>query len=152
MRTLAALLTSLFLASCAGSTPTYPTVEGGQFGGRPVLGISNGSTLTVTLFVNGKSVGSAAPGVGLEPIDLVNLPAMPWTVEARSSSGRVLTSMTVNSGDVAAGTDSGADLSTRGTMGRIDLSCGRITIWAGYSQPSGPAPVASAGSPGDCVP
>ena len=152
MKAITALFAILVVASCAGSAPTYPTVEGGQFGGRPVLGISNGTSLTVTLFVNGTSVGSAAPGAGMEPIDFKDLPAMPWSVEARSEAGRVLTSMTVTTGDVTAGREAGANLATSGTMGRVDLSCGRITIWAGYSQPSGPAPVASAGSPGDCAP
>ena len=152
MRTITALFATLVIASCAGSAPSYPTIEGGQFGGRPVLGISNGTSLTVTLFVNGASVGSAAPGAGMEPIDFENLPAMPWSVEARSESGRVLTSMTVNTNDVTAGADADANLATSGSMGRVDLSCGRITIWAGYLQPSGPAPVASAGSPGDCAP
>jgi hypothetical protein len=39
-----------------------------------------------------------------------------------------------------------------GTLGRVDLSCGRLTIWAGDIQPSGPAPAASPGEPGDCLP
>jgi hypothetical protein len=130
---------------------SLPTVQGGQFGGRPVVGIANGTTLVVTLFVNGKNVGTASPEVGLEPIDFAILPALPWTVEVRSPTGRVLTSMNVKAGDVA-GNDANGNLATSGTMGRVDLSCGRITIWAGYSQPSGPVPPSPAGSPGDCAP
>jgi hypothetical protein len=119
VKAIATLPTAVFVAACAGSTPTYPTVDGGQFGGRPVLGISNGTSLTVTLLLNGTSVGSAAPGVGMEPIDFANLPAMPWTGEAKSPPGRVLTSITVHSGDVTAGAVASDNLSTSGTMGRI---------------------------------
>ena len=130
---------------------SFPTVQGGQLGGRPVVGIANGTTLVVTLFVNGKDVGTATPGVGMEPIDFSSLPALPWTVEARSPSSRVLTSMNVKVGDVTAGNGANDNLATGGTLGRVDLSCGRITIWAGYFQPSGPVPPSPAGSPGDCA-
>jgi hypothetical protein len=37
-------------------------------------------------------------------------------------------------------------------MGRVDLSCGRLTIWAGDYPPSGPVYIKPAGSPGDCDP
>jgi hypothetical protein len=39
-----------------------------------------------------------------------------------------------------------------GAMGRVDLSCGRLTIWAGDVMPSGPVPPPSPGTPGDCIP
>jgi hypothetical protein len=143
---------AVLVATCCGAAPTFPTVQGGQFGGRPVLGIENGTPLAVTVFVNGKSVGTATPDVAMAPIDVLNLPPMPWTVEARAPSGRVLTTMNVKAGDVSATTDPSGNLETGGTIGRVDLSCGRITIWAGYSEPSGPAPPSPAGSPGDCAP
>jgi hypothetical protein len=150
---LPSLFAAVLLASCGGPTSSYPTLQGGQFGGRPVVGLSNGSSLVVTLVLNGEAVGSASPEAGMEPIDFAKLPPLPWTIEARSASGRVLTSMTVNAGDVTADSDSSGGLSSsKGTMGRVDLSCGRITIWAGYSQPSGPFPPSPAGSPGDCEP
>lgn len=87
----------------------------------------------------------------MEPIDFSTLPALPWTVDARSPTGRLLTSMTVKVGDVTADNADG-NLGTSGTIGRVDLSCGRITIWAGYFAPSGPVPPSPAGSPGDCAP
>ena len=149
----ASLFALIFLAACAGSQPSFPTVEGGQFGGRPVVGIANGSTLVVTLVLNGEAIGSASPEAGMDPIDFARLPPLPWTIEAQSASGRLLTSMTVNAGDVTADSGSTGGLSSAtGTMGRVDLSCGRITIWAGYSQPSGPVPPSPAGAPGDCEP
>lgn len=140
------------LASCTISTPSPPSAEGSQIEGQPVLGISNGTTLPVTLTVNGSEVGTATPGAAMAPIIFAELPPFPWTVEARSPSGRVLTSMIVQAGYVTIGTDPNGNLGTSGTMGRVDLSCGRITIWAGYAEPSGPAPPSPAGSPGDCAP
>jgi hypothetical protein len=140
----------VFAAVLAACTTTSPSVA--PVAGRPVLGIANGTNLTVKLFVNGESVGESRPGVGLPPIDFNNLPALPWTVEARSPSGRVLTSMRVEPGVVAMSTDPAGNLGTSGTIGRVDLSCGRVTIWAGYFAPSGPPPPSPAGSPGDCTP
>jgi hypothetical protein len=69
---------------------------------------------------------------------------LPWSVEARSPSGRLLISMTVRPGDV-----DGEGTEQRGTGGRVDLSCGRLDIWSGPPM-LGPAP--GDGMPGDCLP
>jgi hypothetical protein len=116
------------------------------------LGIANGTTLTVSLFVNGRLVGNAIPGAPGPSIEPNSLPALPWTVEVRSPTGRVLVSMIVEPGEVRTATGPDDQISHSGTFGRIDLSCGRLTIWAGDVVPSGPAPPPSPGSPGDCVP
>lgn len=118
---------------------------------RPNLGISNGTTLTVTLVVNGEPIGEYKPG-GDPFIDVSSLPLLPWDVEARSPTGRVLTSMHVELGQVSSTTGAGGVVEQRGVLGRVDLSCGRLSIWAGDVQPSGPAPIPSAGRPGDCEP
>jgi hypothetical protein len=119
---------------------------------RPNLGVANGTTLTVTLVVNGQRVAEF-PGRGQQPsIDTGALPPLPWKVQGLSPSGRVLTSMDVAPGQVQTRTDPGGVVEQSGTMGRVDLSCGRLTIWAGDIQPSGPAPTASPGIPGDCAP
>lgn len=120
--------------------------------GRPALGISNGTTLDVTLFVNGVRVGEYPAGGPPPVIRSADLPSLPWTVEARSASGRVLTSMRVEPGQVGSTTGPDGRVVTSGVFGRVDLSCGRLTIWAGDSQPSGPAPPESPGQPGDCLP
>ena len=143
------VLGAIGIAGCQAITRTPSATAGpiGQFGGRPVLGISNGTPMVVTLYLNGRVVET-----GLEPIDFASLPPLPWRVEARSPSGRVLTSMQVTTGDVWSTTDPSGNVETNGAMGRVDLSCGRITIWAGYYAPSGPPPASPAGSPGDCTP
>jgi hypothetical protein len=109
-------------------------------GPSPGLSIANGTTLTVTLLVNGTVVGTFAPGVERDPIPPTDLPVLPWQVEARSPSGRLLASVTVHPGDVS---------DTSGDGVRVDLSCGRLDIWSGPPM-SGPAP--GTGSPGDCAP
>ena len=106
----------------------------------PGLSISNGTTLTVTLLVNGTVVGTFSPGAERDPIPAQDLPALPWRVAARSPSGRPLASVTMHSGDAS---------ETQGYGVRVDLSCGRLDIWSGPPM-IGPAP--GTGSPGDCVP
>jgi hypothetical protein len=107
--------------------------------------------LTVTVFVNGARLADFPPSGPDPSFDVAALPPLPWTVEARTSTGRILTSMEVKPGDVRTTTVAGGR-ETTGTMGRVDLSCGRLTIWAGDVMPSGPAPASPPGSPGDCVP
>ena len=116
------------------------------------LGISNGTTLTVTLVVNGQRVADFPPGAPAPAIDPSALPALPWNVEARSPFGRVLASMHVEAGQVWSTTDPNGAVEHEGTIGRVDLSCGRLTIWAADFLPSGPAPAESPGTPGDCAP
>jgi hypothetical protein len=118
---------------------------------RPSLGVSNGTTLTVRLVVNGQTVATFEPGQPAPTIDVMRLPDLPWSVEARSPSGRVLTSMQVKPGDVSSTAEPGGVTRSSGTFGRVDLSCGSLRIWAGLP-PSGPAPASPAGSPGDCEP
>jgi hypothetical protein len=144
----AVVVLALALAACDGSASQPPASDPSN----PTLGVSNGTTLVVTLVVNGKPVGMFPPGGPGPTIDVAALPPLPWTVDARSPSGRVLTSMRVEPGQVTTTTVPGVAIQHSGTMGRVDLSCGRLTIWAGDVQPSGPVPTASPGTPGDCVP
>ena len=144
MKALATALLCVLLAGCAAPLPSSP---------RPKLGVANGTTLTVTLVVNGQHAGDFPSGGPAPTIDVAALPPLPWNVEARSPSGRVLTSMQVRPGDVQTTIGPGGASEYGSIMfGRVDLSCGRITIWAGDVPPSGPAPPPSTGSPGDCAP
>ena len=116
-------------------------------GEPPSLHISNGTTLVVVLTVNSQQLGEFRPGVGGAVFHEQPLPPLPWTVEARTESGRLLTSMVVLPGAVTTLEDGSG---STGVFGRVDLSCGSLRIWAGDSPPSGPMP--GPGVPGDCEP
>ena len=131
------------IAACSVLPPT---------GDRPKLGISNGTTLVVAIFVNGVRVGEAPPGGPSPVIDGSRLPPLPWVVEARSPTGRVLTTMTVAPGQVRTTTVPGGGTEHSGAIGRVDLSCGRLTIWAGNFEPGGPPPGGQPGELDDCEP
>ena len=145
VRRLLAAALLLVVAGCARPPAMSPVATARA---TMALHVSNGTTLDVTLVVNGQPEGvfpAGGLGPGLAPS---GLPALPWVVEARSPSGRVLTTMTVSLSD-AAQTDPNMHLIP---IGRVDLSCGRLTLWAGEFPPSGPVPPSPAGSPGDCAP
>ena len=132
------------LSACSVVASLIPSSVPGP--GRPVgVEVSNGTTLPLTIVVNGVIVRNIGPGDGThEPITADVLGPMPWQVEARTASGRVLVTLTVNDGDVVYGQDL-----SRGVAKRVDLSCGRLDVWAGPPL-AGPAP--GPGVPGDCVP
>jgi len=107
------------------------------------MGVANGTTLTVTVSVNGQPVEDVPPGATVPDVVAQTAPSLPWTVEARSPSGRLLATLYV-------GTPVASDAGS--TRADFDLSCGRITIWTGKVGPSGPATAPSPGMPGDCGP
>lgn len=111
------------------------------------LSIGNWTTIAVTLVVNGSVVEVVPPGSYQDPV-AVELPPLPWAVETRSPSGRVLSSMTVRPGDVWQTSYPGGGGAAHGDAVRVDLSCGRIDVWSG-SPLLGPAP--GPGNSGDCA-
>jgi hypothetical protein len=115
-------LVALAVAACAGPevTPSPAQVV------LPNFSVSNETTVPVTIAINGIVVGTLPAGSAENPIPAV-LPSRPWTVEARSPSGRVLDTLTVTAQDYLA------------KFARADLACGRIDIWSGGPQPLGPA-------------
>ncbi len=132
-------------AEASGPTPTsVDTLAPTPGATLPPLSISNNTTLAVTFVVNGQPVATVAPGVQVDPVSSAVLPPLPWAVEARAPSGRVLVSMTVHAGDVRI-----SENSAQGDGARIDLSCGRLDIWAG---PPMIGPMPGPGTPGDCAP
>ena len=113
------------------------------------LAINNGTTLTVSLVVNGALIAKVDPAtcLGCSADDAVPaslLPPLPWQAEVRSPTGRVLVSLTVHEGDV----DYEAS-SAKGDASRVVLSCGRIDLWSGPPLVGGPA---GSGASGDCRP
>jgi hypothetical protein len=111
------------------------------------LSIYNGTTIVVTLVVNGTVIEIVPPRSREDPITGA-LPALPWNVETRSPSGRVLSTLVIRQGDYFQTTLPNGDTSTSGDFSRVDLSCGRLDVWQGI-EPLGP--VFSPGPSGDCV-
>jgi hypothetical protein len=121
-------------------------------GERPKLSLGNGTELVIVLFVNGQAVGEFPPEGPSPDIDESQLPPLPWVVEARTVSGRVLLTMTVEPGQIRREELPDGGFSYSGGRERIDLSCGTLWLWAGDITPGGPAPMPDAGEPGDCEP
>ena len=139
---LAAIVASLVLG-CAGPAPFQPQPVVPSF----EFGYSNGTKLDIAIAINGQVVVVAAPGQGAPQVD-VPMPSLPWHVEARTASGRVLGSFDLLDGQATC-EPVGDAVRCSGGLLRVDLSCGRLDIWAGV-RPSGPMP--GPGVPGDCQP
>ena len=133
-----ALLAVVLVATC---TPA-PTGEAHD------LGVSNGTTLPVTIAVNGTALRTIPPQTQ-ETILVKDLPPLPWAVEARTSTGRTLLALSVRAGDVWETTGPDGSHELNGDANRVDLSCGRLDMWSGPPL-LGPAP--GPGKPGDCAP
>jgi hypothetical protein len=152
---LAFLAIALTIAGCSllpSPTPAGPTPPPGAIVVPPermTLSLSNGTTLPVSLVVNGTDVAVIQPQDGINEMPAAQLPPLPWTVEIRSPSGRVLVSAAIHAGDIWQLHDTDGSTEAMSAGARVDLSCGRIDVWSGL-QPIGPAP--GPGMPGDCAP
>jgi len=133
MRLLVALV---LLLGCATTVPVQ------------AIEVSNQTALAVTLVVNGTALRTFPPGV-VGTVGLSDLPPLPWSVEARSPSGRALTSMHVRPGDVRETTNPDGSRMYVGAATRVDLSCGRLDVWSG---PPLAGPMPGPGKAGDCAP
>ena len=109
------LLLASLLAGCASGALPSASASSAR------LSVANFTTIPVTLVVNGAVVETVAPGVREDPVQ-APLQSLPWSVETRSPSGRVLSTMTVKPGDSS---------SSSGKAVRADLACGRLDIWSG---------------------
>jgi hypothetical protein len=141
---LLAACVALTAQACVSSRPiASPTTA------PMTLSIANGTTISVQLVVNGSVIETVPPGGYQDPI-ASPLPPLPWTVEARTTSGRVLEQMTVQAGDVVYATpDPSGTSSAKGDGMRVDLSCGRLDVWSG---PPLLGPIPGPGQSGDCAP
>ena len=110
------------------------------------LVVDNQTTLAITVAVNGVVVRTIQAHKQ-EVAFVKDLPPQPWLVEARTASGRVLSSMTVRPGDVWETHLPDGSTQMNGDSVRVDLSCGRLDMWSGPPM-LGPAP--GPGKPGDC--
>ncbi len=129
---------ALALTGCVVGTGVTPS-------GTAAVGLSysNQTTIAIDLFVNSQKLQTMSPATD-GSVAVTSLPPLPWTVEARTSGGRVLATMTVRDGDVTQGSGW-----MQGDAIRVDLSCGRLDLWAG---PPILGPMPGSGSPGDCEP
>ena len=111
---------------------------------KPAVVLRNGSTLALTVAVNGTAMGTY--GSGETRFEPSSLGAFPWHVEARTATGRVVVSV-----DVPGSPNEGETF-----FGRVDLSCGSVYLFTlptdGTIPPLGPPPASPAGKPGDCEP
>jgi len=108
--------------------------------------VDNQTTLAITLAVNGVVVRTIQAHKQ-EAVLVSDLPPQPWLVEARTPSGRILSSMSVRPGDVWETRAPDGSTQMKGDAVRVDLSCGRLDMWSGPPV-LGPAP--GPGRPGDC--
>jgi hypothetical protein len=132
-----AWLLAITLAVCLGCTPRF----------AESLHVNNGTRLAVTVLV--KVIRTVDPASGVVEIPPEDLPPVPWDVEVRSPSGRLLVDLTVRPEMITRTTGTGGVVSLTGAGARTDLSCGRLDVWVGPPL-LGPAP--GPGTPGDCDP
>lgn len=135
---------AIVVAGCGSLVPQAP----GEAPFDAQIHVANGTELEVTIAVNGTAVGSA-PAHTDATIGPEGLPAKPWSVDARSPSGRVLLSFTVVPGQVTRTTANDGTTTMSGAGNRADLSCGRLDVFVGLPM-RGPAP--GPGVAGDCEP
>ena len=107
------------------------------------LHVENETDLSVRVQIGASFVAVIGPHASAT-LEASKLPAMPWSVEARTALGRRLLSLAVRQEDISVGGNS-----QRGAGARLDLSCGRLDVWVGVPM-LGPAP--GPGMPGDCNP
>jgi len=104
------------------------------------INLNNGTTVAITVAVNGTAIATVPPGMMESPIAGA-LPTRPWTIEARSPSGRVLASVTVGTDTV---------ISDQQSIGDVELlACGQLFLWAGGPIPDAPHPIGASPEPCD---
>jgi hypothetical protein len=108
---------------------------------RPTsIGGLNSTPVAISVVVNGSNAVVLAP-VSRASVLEARLPPLPWSVQLRLPSGKVIGTLNVS-----------ADFPDGATFTTTDLSCGRVMVWVGTEPASGPAPPSQpAGAPGDCA-
>jgi len=131
----------LFVASCGGGADTPPL--GPVADADMSLTANNQSDRALELYVNESKIADIGATSQLT-IQAKDLPPLPWDAQLRLPTGRTLLSLTITSGSVVRRENG---VQSAGT--RVDLSCGRIELYA-VTPLGGPAP--GSGHPGDCGP
>jgi hypothetical protein len=126
--------------TCGGTFPPAPADYS--------VHVENNTTLNVAMIVNDRAIGFIGSGEAVT-FGVEMLPPLPWDIEVRSPSGRVLLNLPVQIGDVEPPVTENGGTSMSGSVARVDLSCGRLDLWVGAPM-IGPPP--DGGVPGDCEP
>jgi len=143
------LLALFALAGCVAPAATVSTAPAPSTSPDPIgLGSVNATDMQLSLVVNSTLIETLAPGAADKAIHVGVLPPLPWVVQVRTSSGRVMITLTADTGDIQGQPAIGATHS--GKEAAADLSCGQLYLWTGAMEPEWPAP--GSGSPGDCAP
>ncbi|HEY5519450.1 MAG TPA: hypothetical protein VIK08_02230 [Candidatus Limnocylindrales bacterium] len=122
--------------ACAAPSPT----TGPESLSSSQLSINNGTSVAITVTVNGAEVVKVPPNTTNSPIS-ASLPARPWTVKALSPTGNVLASFTA--GPEAATSD-------QASLGDVEfLTCGDLFVWVGGPMPDAPRLTAASLKPCD---
>ncbi|HJP88387.1 MAG TPA: hypothetical protein VJ850_05070 [Candidatus Limnocylindrales bacterium] len=137
-----ALVVVLAAAGCGNAGPSNLPL-GPVSDADMSLTANNQSDRALELYVNDIKIADV-PAKSSPTIKSQDLPPFPWNAELRLTTGRTLVSVTITSGSVLR-TESGS----QGVGNRVDLSCGRIELYAVIPL-GGPAP--GPGKPGDCGP
>jgi hypothetical protein len=112
------------------------------------LNVENGTTLAVSIVVNGGQIVTVPPGES-QVIPEDQLPVLPWSVDARSPSGRLLLHFDAPVGSISSTTNHSGGAESHGVGTLVDLTCGRLAVYAGSPIP-GPMPLP--GTLNDCSP
>jgi hypothetical protein len=144
VRILVAVLGAVVLGGCTslGSVPSsdYDVT------------VVNGTLLDLRIRLNGVFREGVSAAESSTTVPAARLGTLPWRLEAVTSSGRVIADMTVAPGSVGCVEGPERSRSRSGVVRVVDLSCGRLVIYAAPEAPPLPAPVPGAGAPGDCDP
>ena len=134
-----------FLVTVVAACGAIPGVGPADPASIPDFGATNGTQLDIGLFVNGQLVAKLAPGQAIDPTT-TPMPPLPWSVEARSATGRVLGSTRVEPGSATCTPNAQGGETCSGALILVTLVCGRFVFFAG-TVPAIPAPMPGIGDP-----
>lgn len=105
----------------------------------PILHVSNGTTLTVNVYVNDQLAGTFTPETWAgETVNLPGYGASPWRLDITTEAGRSLLALEVKPEDNFS-TSGDYPHSAHWSATRVDLSCGRLEVYVAGPM-GGPGP------------
>jgi len=135
------LLLALVVAACSPAAPVASAATD--------LHVQNSTTVMLTIVVNGRPGVRVAPGV--LATGFADLPVLPWTVEARTESGRTLATMFVGDAQDTMPADVDSGVEVIGSSAAFPLSCGSLTMWTGPDPVADSEPTPASSLVPDCT-